>query len=141
MPGAKGQKAVHACMIRLLNLGPAKHEKVAIYVVNQRISNVCRIAGAASQRSNSQASVGGKIPFGPQHLQYNIAEKNSNHFIFILFFLLCIGILTFFSDNSAYFSAFLRFMSFSFIKSHSILPESLLLSFRASYIIDLSILF
>ena len=31
-------------MIRLLNLGPAKHEKVAIYVVNQRISNVCRIA-------------------------------------------------------------------------------------------------
>ena len=57
MPGSKGQKAVHACMIRLLNLGPAKHEKVAIYVVNQRISNVCRIAGAASQRSNSQASI------------------------------------------------------------------------------------
>ena len=53
MPGSKGQKAVHACMIRLLNLGPAKHEKVAIYVVNQRISNVCRIAGAALQRSNS----------------------------------------------------------------------------------------
>ena len=53
MPGSKGQKAVHACMIRLLNLGPAKHEKVAIYVVNQRISNVCRIAAAASQRSNS----------------------------------------------------------------------------------------
>ena len=53
MPGSKGQKAVHACMIRLLNLGPAKHEKVAIYVVNQQISNVCRIAGAASQRSNS----------------------------------------------------------------------------------------
>ena len=39
-------------MIRLLNLGPAKHEKVAIYVVNQRISNVCRIAGAASLQSN-----------------------------------------------------------------------------------------
>ena len=38
--GAKGQKAVHACMIRLLNLGPAKHEKVAIYAVNQRIPNV-----------------------------------------------------------------------------------------------------
>ena len=53
MPGSKGQKAVHACMIRLLNLGPAKHEKVAIYAVNQRISNVCRIAGAALQRSNS----------------------------------------------------------------------------------------
>ena len=29
MPGSKGQKAVHACMIRLLNLGPAKHEKAA----------------------------------------------------------------------------------------------------------------
>ena len=53
MPGLKGQKAVHACMIRLLNLEPAKNEKVPIYVVNQRISNVCRIAGAALQRSNS----------------------------------------------------------------------------------------
>ena len=40
MPGSKGQKAVRACTIRLLNLGPAKHEKVAIYAVNQRISNV-----------------------------------------------------------------------------------------------------
>ena len=65
MPGSKGQKAVHACMIRLLNLGPAKHEKAAIYAVNQRISNVYRIAGAALQRSNSQASVGGKRPFDP----------------------------------------------------------------------------
>ena len=53
MPGSKGQKAVHACMIRLLNLGPAKHEKAAIYAVNQRISNVYRIAGAALQQSNS----------------------------------------------------------------------------------------
>ena len=43
MPGSKGQKAVHACMIRLLNLGPAKHEKVAIYVVNQRILNVSEL--------------------------------------------------------------------------------------------------
>lgn len=54
--GSKGRKAVHACMIRLLNLGPAKHEKVAIYVVNQRISNVCRIVKAALQRNNSSAS-------------------------------------------------------------------------------------
>ena len=38
--GSKGQKAVRACTIRLLNLGPAKHEEVAIYVVNQRIPNV-----------------------------------------------------------------------------------------------------
>ena len=36
----KSQKVVNACMIRLLNLRPAKHEKVAIYAVNQRISNV-----------------------------------------------------------------------------------------------------
>ena len=47
MPGSKGQKAVHACMIRLLNLGPAKHEEGVICVANQRIPNVCRIAGAA----------------------------------------------------------------------------------------------
>ena len=40
MLGAKGQNAVHACMIRQLILGPAKHEKGAIYAVNQRISNV-----------------------------------------------------------------------------------------------------
>ena len=26
IPGSKGQKAVHACMIRLLNLGPAKRD-------------------------------------------------------------------------------------------------------------------
>ena len=38
--GSKGQKVVRARTIRLLNLGPAKHEKVAIYAVNQRISNV-----------------------------------------------------------------------------------------------------
>ena len=66
-------------MIRLLNLGPAKHEKVAIYVVNQRISNVCRIAGAASQRSNSQrsnsqASVEGKIPFDPNIIIYSLCQ-------------------------------------------------------------------
>ncbi len=42
MLGSKGQKAVHACMIRLLNLGPAKHEEVVICVANQRIPNVCR---------------------------------------------------------------------------------------------------
>ena len=47
MPGSKVQKAVHACMTRLLNLGPAKHEEGVICVANQRIPNVCRIAGAA----------------------------------------------------------------------------------------------
>ena len=33
-------------MIRLLNLEPAKNEKVPIYVVNQRISNVCENCGS-----------------------------------------------------------------------------------------------
>ena len=65
IPVSKGQKAVRACTIRLLNLGHANYEKVAIYAVNQRISNVCRIVRAASQRNNSQASVGGKRPFDP----------------------------------------------------------------------------
>ena len=53
IPGSKGQIGIRACTKCLLNLGPAKHEKVAIYVVNQRISNVCRIARVALQRSNS----------------------------------------------------------------------------------------
>ena len=52
IPVSKGQKAVRACTIRLLNLGHAKYEKVAIYEVNQRISNILRIAGAAQLRSN-----------------------------------------------------------------------------------------
>ena len=47
IPVSKGQKAVRACTIKLLNLGHAKYEKVAIYVVNQRISNIWRIAEAA----------------------------------------------------------------------------------------------
>ena len=37
---------------RILNLGHAQYEKVAIYVVNQKISNIERIAGAAKLRSN-----------------------------------------------------------------------------------------
>ena len=35
---------------------PVKYEEAAIYAVNQRIPNICRIAGAALQRSNSQES-------------------------------------------------------------------------------------
>ena len=31
-----------------MTLGPTKHEEVAIYTVNQRIPNVCRIARAVS---------------------------------------------------------------------------------------------
>ena len=44
--GSKGQKAVRACTIRLLNLGPAKHEE-------STDSECFRIAGAVLQRSNS----------------------------------------------------------------------------------------
>ena len=48
MPGSKVQKAVHACMVRLLNLGPAKHEKVAIYVDFECLQN-CGSCFAAEQ--------------------------------------------------------------------------------------------
>ncbi len=50
-------------MIRIFTLGPAKHEEVAIYVVNLRIPNVCRIARAACAAEQFVTSVGGKIPF------------------------------------------------------------------------------
>ena len=43
MPGDKGQSVVLACKIRHLNLGPAKHEEVAIYAVNMRIPNVVEL--------------------------------------------------------------------------------------------------
>lgn len=39
-----------------MKLEAAKYEEAAIYAVNQRIPNICRIAGAALQRSNSQES-------------------------------------------------------------------------------------
>ena len=77
IPESKGQKAVHACMIRLLNLGPAKHEKVAIYVVNQRISNVCRIAGAASLQSNYSVMIYLKKRSGYGCIPY--ASTSSRH--------------------------------------------------------------
>ena len=64
-------------MIRLLNLGPAKHEKVAIYAVNQRISNVCRIAGAALQRSNSQASQGHEMRSNPCIIEVKRSKSRS----------------------------------------------------------------
>ncbi len=56
-------------MIRLLNLGPTKHEKVAIYAVNQRISNVYRIAGAALQRSNPGMKIKCSAVFA-EHLKF-----------------------------------------------------------------------
>ena len=47
MPGSKVQNVVPACRIRHLNLEPAKHEEVAIYIVNQRIPNVFGDFGSA----------------------------------------------------------------------------------------------
>ena len=60
--GAKGQKAVHACMIRLLNLGPAEHEEVAIYTVNQRIPNVRELREQLRCEAIRGYQVRGKIP-------------------------------------------------------------------------------
>lgn len=77
IPGSKGRNVVHACMIRHLNFGPAKHEEAAIYAVNQRIPNVCRIVGVAKQRNNPWASVGDKIPFAPNIIVfYQDSEEN-----------------------------------------------------------------
>ena len=65
MPGSKGQKAVHACMIRLLTLGPAEHEEVAIYAVNQRIPNVRELWELLCSGAIRGYQVRGKIPFDP----------------------------------------------------------------------------
>ena len=74
--GAKGQKAVHACMIRLLNLGPAEHEEVAIYAVNQRISNVRELREQLRCEAIRGYHVRGKIPFDPNILIfYNISPE------------------------------------------------------------------
>ena len=76
MPGSKGQNVVLACKIRHLNLGPAKHEEVAIYAVNMRIPNVYRIArvtcnGAIRRHLNARVkNVGGKRPFDPNIIIY-----------------------------------------------------------------------
>jgi len=37
---------------------PHKHEEEAIYEINQRNPNVCRIAGAAKQRSSGAIRMG-----------------------------------------------------------------------------------
>ena len=49
--GFKGQKAIHACMMRLLNLEPAKHGE-------EQIPNVCGIAGELAT-SNSKRNFRG----------------------------------------------------------------------------------
>ena len=76
MLGSKGQKAVHACMIRLLNLGPAKHEEGVICVANQRIPNVCRIAGAACCGAIRGHQLGAKDLLTPT--SYTVGIKMGN---------------------------------------------------------------
>lgn len=49
--GFKGQKVIHACMMRLLNLEPAKHGE-------EQIPNVCGIAGELAT-SNSKRNFRG----------------------------------------------------------------------------------
>ena len=61
--GSKGQKAVRACTIRLLNLGPAEHEEVAIYAVNQRIPNVRELREQLCCGAIRRYQMSGKRPF------------------------------------------------------------------------------
>ena len=63
--GSKGQKVVRACTIRLLNLEPAKHEKIAIYAVNQWISNVWELWKLLCSGAIRGYQVRGKILFDP----------------------------------------------------------------------------
>ena len=52
-------------MIRLLNLGPAEHKEVAIYVVNQRIPNVRELRELLCSGAIRGYQVRGKRPFDP----------------------------------------------------------------------------
>ena len=63
--GSKGHNAVHACMIRRLNLGPAEHEEVAIYTVNQWIPNVRELREQLRCEAIRGYQVRGKKPFVP----------------------------------------------------------------------------
>ena len=47
IPGDKAEQAVPLAVTDCEDLSPAKHEQAAICFANQRIANVCRIAGAA----------------------------------------------------------------------------------------------
>ena len=83
IPVSKGQKAVRACTIRLLNLGHAKYEKVAIYAVNQRISNIWRIAGAAELRSNPGIKWVSKDLLTPISLLLKMRSASKQHCAFL----------------------------------------------------------
>ena len=81
---SKVQKAVHACMIRLLNLEPAEHEEAAIYVVNQRIPNVRELRELLCSGAICGYQVRCKRSFGPniilirkRYLRKAIQDKDS----------------------------------------------------------------
>ena len=80
--GAKVQKTIHACMIRLLNLGPAEHEEVAIYTVNQRIPNVRELREQLRCEAIRGYQVRGKIPFYPNIMNIITLLKLSCHIMF-----------------------------------------------------------
>ena len=61
-------------MIRLLNLGPAEHEEVAIYVVNQRIPNVRELRELLCSGAIRGYQVRGKRLFDPNII---IISENS----------------------------------------------------------------
>ena len=58
-------------MIRLLNLGPAEHEEVAIYVVNQRIPNVRELRELLCSGAIRGYQVRGKRPFDPNIIYFD----------------------------------------------------------------------
>ena len=80
--GAKVQKTIHACMIRLLNLGPAEHEEVVIYTVNQRIPNVRELREQLRCEAIRGYQVRGKIPFDPNIMNIITLLKLSCHIMF-----------------------------------------------------------
>ena len=53
-PGSEEEKLFVLARKSFYITDPPKHEKEAIYEVNERNSNVCRIAGAAKLQSNSR---------------------------------------------------------------------------------------
>ena len=54
-------------MIRLLNLGPAEHKEVAIYVVNQRIPNVRELRELLRSGAIRRHQLGAKGILTPTH--------------------------------------------------------------------------
>ena len=62
-------------MIRLLSLGPAEHEEVAIYVVNQRIPNVRELRELLRSGAIRRYQVRGKRPFDPNIIRSDKQKK------------------------------------------------------------------